>query len=160
MIGISSDRPFSASTFNLDRAKQRLLKSPLISHAGIKLIKPNTLYVDYTVRQPIAWQWRISANVALDKEGYPLPFSPFFSPKNLPAIYLGLPPFGLVAVDAERGQQLKWGVTLKGKYIQLAFDLLAMITDPKVSDLFSVKRIDVSNAFAESYGTARNRDDH
>jgi len=151
LIGISSDRPFSASTFNLDRAKQRLLKSPLISHAGIKLIKPNTLYVDYTVRQPIAWL-EDYANVALDKEGYPLPFSPFFSPKNLPAIYLGLPPFGLVAVDAER-PAAEWGIALKGKYIYLAFDLLAMITDPKVSDLFSVKRIDVSNAFAESYGT-------
>jgi hypothetical protein len=150
LIEVSSDRPCSAITFNLEKAKQRLLNSPLISQAEIKLIKPNALYVDYTVRQPIALL-EDYINVTLDKDGYPFPFSPFFSPKNLPAIYFGLAPFGMPTADSDR-PTAQWGIPLKGKYVELAFDILALVTNPKVSDLFSVKKIDVSNAFAESYG--------
>lgn len=151
LIGVSTDRPCSAAAFNLQKAKQRLLKSPLISRAEIKWIQPNALYVDYSVRQPIAWL-EDYGNVVFDKDGYPFPFSPFFSPKNLPAIYFGLAPFGMPTADPDR-PTAQWGLPLKGKYVELAFDVLARITEPKVSDFFSVKRIDVSNAFAESYGT-------
>jgi cell division septal protein FtsQ len=146
LIGISSDHPLSALTFNLNKAKQRLLRSPLISEAEVKLIKPSTLYVDYTVRRPIAWLEDFT-NIVLDKQGYPFPFSPFFSPKNLPAIY-----FGLSSADSQR-PTVQWGEPMHGKYVELALAILAIVTDPKVADLFFVKRIDVSNAFAESYGT-------
>ncbi len=30
------------------------------------------------------------ANTAIDKEGYLFPFRPFFTPKNLPILYIGL----------------------------------------------------------------------
>jgi cell division septal protein FtsQ len=148
LIGLASDRLCSV---DLTKAKQRLLRSPLISRAELKVLGPSTLYVDYTVRQPIAWLEDYS-NVAIDKDGYPFPFSPFFSPKNLPAIYFGLTAFAMPPVDTAR-PYVQWGTPMVGKYVELAFDVLAMVSDPKVSDLFSVKRIDVSNAFAESYGT-------
>lgn len=151
LLGISADRPPSIRNFDLARAKQRLEKSPLIARADVKLIQQNTLYVDYTVRQPIAWL-EDYANVVIDKEGYPFPFSPFFSPKNLPAIYFGIGPFGMPSSDLKR-PMAKWGTALNGKYVDLALKILSIVTDPKVADLFSVKRIDVSNAFAESYGT-------
>lgn len=151
LLNISVDQPYSSVTFDIDKAKKRLLKSPLISHAEIKLIMPNTLYIDYSVRQPIAWI-EDYVNVVIDKEGYPFPFTPFFSPKNLPAVFFGLAPFGMKSNDSER-PTVQWGTPLSGKYIQLAFDILSIIDDPHNSDFFSIKRIDVSNAFAESYGT-------
>ena len=151
LMGISSDQPYNARVFNLERAKERLLKSPLIAAAEVKLIKPSILYVDYTVRKPIA-HLEDYKNVAIDKEGYLFPFTPFFTPKNLPALYLGLSPFGIAPSDPDR-EIAEWNTPLRGKYFNLALSLLDIITDPKVADLFAVKRIDVSNAFSESYGT-------
>lgn len=151
LLGISSDRPYHALHFDLRQAKMRLLRSPLIAEADVKLIKPNTLYVDYTVRQPIAFMEDYD-NVAIDRQGYLFPFAPFFSPKNLPALYLGMSPWGAQPPDPER-PTARWGTPLSGKYLELAFQVLNIVSDPKVADLFCVKRIDVSNAFAESYGT-------
>jgi hypothetical protein len=151
ILGISSDRPLNAKRFNLERAKERLLCSPLISSAELKLIEPGTLYIDYTIRQPIAWLEDYE-NVVLDKEGVPFPFSPFFSPKNLPAVYFGLNAFGLPAEGSKR-PTAKWHTPLQGEYFALALSILNIVTDPQVADRFSVKRIDVSNAFSESYGT-------
>lgn len=151
LMGVSSDHPYNARVFNVERAKERLLQSPVIACAEVKIIKPSTLYVDYTVRQPIA---RVEdyTNIVLDKEGYLFPFTPFFTPKNLPVIYLGLSPFGMPPYDPDR-ETAQWNVPLEGKYFNLALDILNIVTDPKVADLFAVKRIDVSNAFSESYGT-------
>jgi len=151
ILGICTDYPRNISSFNLEECRHKLLSSPLISNADIKVIKPNILYIDYTVRQPIAWLADFE-NVVIDKEGYPFPFAPFFSPKNLPEIYLGLPSFGNVAEDPEK-PLVEWGRSLKGKYLDLAFDILSNVTDPKVSDYFNVTWIDVSNAFSNSCGT-------
>ena len=151
LMGVSANRPSCIRGFDLEKAEKRLLLSPLISQATVKCTLPATLYVDYTVRQPIAWLEDYS-NVVFDREGYPFPFSPFFTPKKLPAIYLGLGPFGESSYDPER-EAAQWHTPLKGKYFALALDLLKHVTDPKVADLFFIKRIDVSNAFAESAGT-------
>jgi hypothetical protein len=151
LLNISLDRPCNAKLFNLEGARMRLLSSPLILRADVKLILPNKLYIDYTVRQPAAWLEDYE-NVVFDKEGYPFPFSPFFTPKNLPAIYLGLSSFGMPP-DRPGKPLAQWGTALQGPYFDLAMDVLNIVTDPKVSDLFSVKRIDVSHAFDQSYGT-------
>ena len=122
-------------------------KSQRISWSGTA-----ALYVDYTVRQPIAWI-EDYVNIAIDKEGYLFPFTPFFSPKHLPQRFTsGLPPFGIPEADPER-PSAQWNTPMRGKYIDLAFKILAIVMDPKAAHAFSVKRIDVSNAFAESYGT-------
>jgi hypothetical protein len=140
VLGISADRPPEASALDIKKLRARLLASPLISRATVCILKPNLLYIDYTVRQPIAYL-ADAENVALDREGIPFPFAPFFSPKNLPAIYLGLTPFG-------KNQALfPWGSSLKGQHLDLAFDILASLTE----DLH-VTWIDTSQAFSESFG--------
>lgn len=151
LMGISADFPPLAASFNLREAEKKLHLCPLISHAQVKLIKPSTLYVDYTIRQPVAWLSDYE-NVALDRSGYPFPFRPFFSPKNLPEIYFGLGPFSQPAHELEK-PIANWNQPLTGKYVEIAFQLLSLLSDPKQQELFTLKRIDVSKALAESYGS-------
>jgi hypothetical protein len=146
ILEISADVPRDAATLNLKQLRGRLLSSPLISHATVSILKPNSLYIDYTVRQPIAYLADCE-NVAIDKEGYPVPFSPFFSPKNLPSLYLGLNPFGKKPENPNK-PLLAWGHSLKGRDLELAFNILATVPE----DLH-VMQIDTSRAFSESCGT-------
>lgn len=151
LLGISSDFPPPAATFSTQIAEEKLRASPLIAEAHVRLVQPSTLYVDYTVRQPVAWLSDYE-NVALDKMGYLFPFRPFFSPKNLPEIYLGLGPFGAPAESNDK-PIAQWNQPLTGKYVELALALLHLLREQRIQELFSVKRIDVSKAFVDSYGT-------
>jgi hypothetical protein len=107
ILGICADYPRCLSSYNLEQLRQKLLSSPLISQASVSAIKPNILYIDYTSRQPLAFLADFD-NVAIDKQGYPFPFAPFFSPKILPLIYLGLAPFATPHEDLEK-PIMQWG---------------------------------------------------
>jgi hypothetical protein len=151
LLGISADFPPLAANFDLKAAEMKLRACPLIADARVKLLKPSTLYVDYTIRQPVAWAGDYE-NVAIDKAGCLFPFRPFFSPKNLPEIYIGLGAFGAQADESDK-PVAEWNRPLAGKYAELALTLLNLLNEPQVQELFTVKRIDVSKAFSESYGT-------
>lgn len=138
LIGLSYNYPQSSRHFNLKKAEERLLQSPLIQEAKVKVLSPHTLYIDYAVRQPVAWFYDYH-NVAFDKLGFPIPFTPFFAPKNLIEIYLGC-----------GKDKLQWNHPVEGKEVTLAFEILNLLQDPKIRDLLPVKRIDVSHAFSRS----------
>lgn len=150
LMELSLDRPITTFRFDAVKAREKLLKSPVIKEAKVQLVKPAAVYVDYTVRQPVAWLYDYS-NTAIDAEGYIFPVTPFFTPKRLPEIYLSLAPFGMPS-PASHLPRGTWNAPLKGKAVDLAFALLALLTDPAHRSAFPLKRIDVSNAFAESYG--------
>lgn len=150
LLDLSLDRPISLYALDLSWAEARLRTSPLIAQATVKRLPPHTLYIDYTVRRPIALLADYH-NVALDQEGYLFPLAPFLTPKQLPAIYLGLPPFGQdVGGDGLQGGN--WQTPLTGRHIQLALDLLAKLHHSSYGETVHVQRIDVSNAFAKSLG--------
>lgn len=151
ILGICAEDPPNISTFDVHSARDKLLSSPLIAHAEVSTIKPNILYIDYTVRQPIAYLADFD-NVVIDKEGYPFPFSPFFSPKNLPQIYLGLASFAMPSSDADK-PIAKWGHSLQGKHLHIALEILSFAADPKISQDFHIVWIDVSQAFSKTCGT-------
>lgn len=134
LIQIAADPPTCIAYFNPHIAEKRLLFSPVIKQASVKLIEPDTIYIDYTVRQP----WAILddfENTAIDEQGYPFPLSPFFSPKNLPKIYLGQ-------------TQVKWNYPITDKKLSLAFSLLECSSKLP----FILKKIDVEKAFADTLG--------
>ena len=147
ILQISRDVPTSVVFFNEEVAKQRLLSSPLIAQADVKVLKPAALYIDYTIRQPVAWIEDYE-NVVMDKAGYPFPFYPFLSPKNLPYIYFGLSSFGRQSTDSNK-PVVRWKEAMTGTYINLAFSLLELIHEIGLSH---VVRIDLCQTFASSCG--------
>lgn len=134
LMQISADHPVKAFDFDLSLAQKRLLSSPVIKEAIVKLIRPDTIYIDYTIRQPIVW-FSDFENLGLDEEGYPFPVFPFFTPKNLPSVYLGV-------------QQITPNQPLMDQKIQLSLKLLKVLFNMS----FHAKLIDVSKAFHESLG--------
>lgn len=150
LLHLSVDQPVSLYALDPKKCEQKLLSSPLIASAKVKRLPPGTLYIDYEVRKPIAWLSDYQ-NIAIDREGYLFPVAPFFSPKNLPEIYLGLPPFG-EGEDAQGRKGGAWQTPLKNRYLHLALDLLQYLETASWKEGLQVKRIDVSNAFASSLG--------
>lgn len=134
LMRISADRPLTFAHFDLQLARKRLLSSPVMKEAQVKLIKPDTVFVDYTVRQPIAWLFDFE-NIALDEEGTPFPVTPYFTPKKLPEVYLGIKNF-------------YWNRPLKEPKAKLALTLLELLSRLSLS----VRRLDVSKAFEPSLG--------
>ena len=127
LFELSVDKPANLYQFNTQDAQRKLLACPFIKEAFVKKISPGTIYVDYKLRIPVAFLADF-ANLAIDYEGYAFPFAPFFSLKNLPEIYLG----------EEYGYEKT----------QLALELLTLLE----KKIYGLKRIDVSRAFASSYG--------
>lgn len=150
LLNLSADKPISLYAFDIKKAEQKLLSSPLIANAKVKRIPPGTLYIEYEVRKPAAWLADYQ-NTAIDRDGILFPVVPFFSPKNFPEIYLGLPPFG--GPEDQSGRKGgQWLTPLKNKYIHLAFEILQSLEGSPWKEGLRVKRIDVSNAFHPSLG--------
>lgn len=150
LLDLSIDKPTNLYAFDMKKGEQKLLSSPLIADAHIKRIPPNALYVDYEVRKPVAWLGDYQ-NIAIDKDGYLFPFAPFFTPKELPEIYLGLPPFGS-GEDSQGRKGGLWQTPLQNSYLNLAFEVMQFLEGSPWREGLRIKRIDVSNAFAPSLG--------
>jgi len=150
LLGLSSDAPKNLYSIDLKKAELALLSSPLISKAIVKRMPPTTLYIDYEVRKPIAWLSDYK-NTAIDRNGYLFPVIPFFSPKEMPEIYLGLPPFA-AAEDSFGRKGGLWRTPTKNRYLNLALELLQTLEGSPWKEGLRIKRIDVSNAFAPSLG--------
>lgn len=139
LLGLSRDRPTFTCQFNQKKAASALCNSPVIKEAKVELLRPGVVYVDYTVRQPIALLADYE-NTALDADGRAFPLSPFFSPKNLPEIYLGL-----------QGP-LDWKVPIQNKAFHLACSLLRVLQSSEIPENFLIRRIDLSHADEKSLG--------
>jgi hypothetical protein len=140
ILGLSVDMPTNLFQLNTKKAEQQLMLSPVIKQAKVTRMPPSTLYIDYAVRQPIMMLYDYH-NAAIDSEGYLFPIRPFFTPKRLPELYLGLP-----------AEEYQWNIPLKTPTVELALTLHALLSAPPYQSTFRLLRIDVAHAFAESYG--------
>jgi cell division septal protein FtsQ len=86
LLDLSFDHP---KCLEIKEVKQCLLKNPLIKTVSASYLNPETLYIDYTLRTPDLTLLDFE-NRALDQEGISIPIVPYFTPKNLPELYLGL----------------------------------------------------------------------
>lgn len=143
ILDLSIDRPMPFVLFDVNIAEKKLQSSPVIRESHVKKIKPNMVYVDYSLRKPVVWAGDF-VNTAMDKEGFLFPMYPFFSPKKLPEFYLGDQGIKESTVTSLRNP-------LSGRYLDVAFTILELLS--KVGkDLFFIKKIDVSKAFAPTLG--------
>ncbi|MEI8299987.1 MAG: FtsQ-type POTRA domain-containing protein [Chlamydiota bacterium] len=139
IMGLSQDVPTNIFRFDPDEATQKLLAISLLKEAKVELIHPDTVYVDYTMREPIAMVYDYE-NIAIDEEGFLFPFSPFYSPKALPEFYFGL------------DSSFSWDKPIKSASFDLARRLLKLLQPITSEQHLCLKRIDVSNAFHKSLG--------
>lgn len=127
LLGLTgSNAPFLQS--------EKLLESPLIKQVELERITPGILSVDYSLRKPYVFLGNYH-NIALDREGIPFPFFPFYTPKNMPVIYLS-------------ETDVRWHAPIKNR--ELAFEILNFLEDR--IGLFDVKSLDVSRAHHPSLG--------
>lgn len=142
LLNLSINKPTNIYRFNTHLAEHQLLLSPLIKKAEVRKIYPGTIHVHYISRVPIAFLVDY-ANTAIDKDGVIIPIKPFFTPKILPEIYLGL--------ESETIPHVL-GYPIKTRQLSLAKALLKYLGNHICSDTCQLKRIDVSDAYASSYG--------
>ncbi len=134
VLELSHDKPANFSAFDLEKGCERLLASQVIREALIKKIKPDTLYVEYAMRTPIAFLGDYT-NTALDEGGALFPYLPFYPPRHLPELYLGgeAPPN-------------PWGETIGEEQARLVSDILDRF------EVGALERIDLSQSHAPSAG--------
>jgi len=87
LMELSIDCPKKFHHFDVLQAQKNLLCSPVIKLSRVEKRKPDTIYVDYEVFYPFM-QIGDADNLLIDREGNIFPMKPFFSPKQLPKIFL------------------------------------------------------------------------
>lgn len=139
LLNLSIDHPTNLFRFNAKEAQNVLTSSPLITSAKVKKIIPGTVHIDYKLRKPVAYLLDYT-NTVIDQEGVPFPFKPFFTPKKIPEVFLGMT------------EPLTWGKTIHGIKVKLALYLIELITENCCKDGAHLSRVDVSNALSDSNG--------
>lgn len=141
LLSLSVDKPTNLFLFDTEEARQKLLRSHVIKDVFVKKIRPGTVFVEYSMRRPIAYSGDY-ANTALDREGTFFPVAPFYTPKRLPVIRLGLG-------DREK----VWGSSCKEESaFAIAVEALSILESNFHHKPIHLNQIDVSHAFEASYG--------
>jgi len=141
LLDLSIDNPTYYKDFDLKQAELKLKSVAMIKTAHVELVCKDTVYVDYTLKDPIAKVYDYEI-IACDEEGYLFPLAPFYSPKELPEIYFGQ---SLPQIEG-------FSHKLEGKAFDLALLLIKSLDPIAKGDNFRIKRVDVSSAFLESLG--------
>lgn len=138
ILELSWDHPTNLYQLDLGLAKQKLEAFPLIKEAHLRRGSPDFLYLTYSMRKPFAKLGKIS-NTVIDQEGMLFPFTPFFSPKNLPTFTLG------------KDIALKWGEKIPHEKLSLSFQVFEEIKKMHFFGEIEIE-IDTSSAHALSLG--------
>lgn len=138
LLQLCCDRPQNLFAYDVKKGEELLLNSHVIKEVKISKEFPNTLVVDYKAREPIAF---ISdyENVVIDQTGTLFPLFPYYTPKVLPNVYLGIEiePFSYGKIEDE-----KWDI---------ASNIISYFNEHTFKGL-RLRKIDVSKVRAKSLG--------
>ena len=143
ILGLSRDHPTPLKEFDIRKAMHQLQEMPMIKEAKVMTLAEDTVYIDYTMREPIAMVYDYE-NIAVDEEGFLFPFSPFYSPKDLPELY-----FGFIEQKSSEHSFIK---PLEGPEWKLATHLVKILSEKAQEEKVRLQRVDISHAFAKSLG--------
>ncbi len=133
-LDLNTDCPVPFCQFDLEMARERLLATHIIENVRLKKMKPNLLFVDYTLREP--WVYLEDyTNTVMDASGFFFPIIPFYSPRSLPCIYLG-----------EHAPPDPWGGQMFSEYLSLALKVYAALPCE------TIERMDLSQGWAPIAG--------
>jgi len=142
LLDLSIDKAQNLYKFSIVEAQKKLEKCSLFKQVNLKKISPGTVFVNYVIRQPVAFIGDFT-NTAIDREGVLIPFKPFFSPKKLPTIIFGKDSYS----EMDTGQL--WGNRISTEKTSLAYSLIKQFRE---KDEYSVSSIDLSRIDSESFG--------
>lgn len=132
MLELSIDKPINLYAVRKQDLEKRLLSYPIVQSASVRFIEPCIVYVDYSLRKPVAMLADFE-NVGIDAEGHLFHIVPFITPKKLPEIYFGN----------------LWGSNERKMLLERAFDLLECIQKKEYSTAaMHVSYIDMQKAQA------------
>lgn len=143
LLELSTDKPTNLYRFNTAEAKKKLLSAPMIKEVTVKKIRPGTVHVDYQLRQPVAVLSDYS-NTLVDSDGVMFPHKPFFTPKKIPEVYLGI-------AQEEASAAMSRNELFKKRF-DFAIAILNVLKSDYCLDNTYIKRVDVSKVNAASYG--------
>ena len=86
LLELSVDQPVSFAHFPLKEAKKRLEETSFIRTVSIKKIRPNALFIEYSLREPLALLGEKS-NLGIDEEGVAFPLNYYTKREELPILY-------------------------------------------------------------------------
>lgn len=142
LLNLSIDSPKNLYSYNLKEGEKLLKNFPLIESAKIKRIPPGTLFVEYSLRKPILFL-KDYTNTALDLEGILIPFSPFFSPKQLPEL----------KIDTSNEIFYRWGDKISSEVWQQYNKIQATLVELQLP--YRLLSIDLSKVKSASRGDRR-----
>ncbi len=88
LLDLSCDRPQNLYAFDAGWAEERILESSVIARAHVKKLSPDTLHIQYEMREPIA-ALADYENCYLDREGVIFAAFPYYRAKKLPLVRFG-----------------------------------------------------------------------
>lgn len=142
MMGLSSDHPQNLFSFDLKEAKKKLKTYPIIKKVQLKRVKPSAIYVQYHLRTPFV-QIVGHDNLGMDKEGFLFPLKPTYSDLSLPEVVMG---------SSCKLEDIKWKQSQKDPCTTLALKIFSELNECQNKQVFVVKKLDLSKAYASSYG--------
>lgn len=140
LLGLSREKPIPIDLVSAKRAEKCLETNFLITKAVVEKLEPDTLRVDVSLRQPIARVGDIE-DAAVDRAGILFPLNPFYPPKRLCTLYLGL--------DTET---CCWGARLAGERFEKALAVYDFLSKRAIECGLWAERIDTARAFETSLG--------
>ncbi len=138
LLDICFDQPQNLYSYSTLEGEKKLIQSALIKEVKLTKEYPNSLIIDYTTREPIAYLSDYE-NLVVDQDGVLFPLSPFFTPKVLPEVYLGI-----------KIEPFKYGKLCDEK-LELALKILNLFEQYHIKGL-TIKKIDISKLRVESLG--------